>query len=338
MIKQVAFGAALSAFALGAHAEFEDSKYDWYVDPMVFYSISDESRGPDVEDGAGARIIFGHRFSQHWAVEAGFVGDQLADNSGPDISRAGLTVDARYDFSDGGFTPFVLAGGGVLVNRTEGQDSDTNAVINLGLGFLWQFHRSGTAIRSEVRAKQISESNEDYTDFDVGVGLHIPLDPENTVAKTVPVPAYVPPESTDDDRDGVHNDVDQCPQTPASTPVDEKGCKIAETLTLRGLQFARNSAAVNLGGPELEQILATMQRYPDIRILVAGHTDSRSTEAYNQQLSEQRANGVKAWLVDRGIMPSRVETYGFGESRPIADNGTAEGRAQNRRVEVQILR
>lgn len=335
MIKQLAFGAALSAFAFGAQAEFEDTKYNWYIDPMVFYSIADDDRGPDIEDGAGARIIFGKRFNQHWSLEAGFVGDQLANDAGADLSRAGLTVDLRYDLSDGGLTPFILAGGGILADRTDGQDGENNTVLNVGLGLLWQFHRNGTAIRSEVRAKQINEENDDFLDLDIGVGIHIPLDPESTVAATKPI---VAPVSTDDDQDGVPNEADRCPQTPPSTRVDAVGCKIADTLTIRGLNFARNSAELTLGGPQLEQLLVALKRYPDMRILIAGHTDSRSTEAYNQTLSEKRAGGVKAWLVERGVAAGRVETTGFGESRPIADNSTAEGRAQNRRVEVHILR
>lgn len=334
-MKRLILGAALSAAAVTAQAEFEDTKYNWYLDPMVFYSIADDDRGTAIEDGAGGRIIFGHRFGQHFSVELGFVGDQLSNNAGSDIARSGATIDARFDLSDGGLTPFLLIGGGALSVDQPNGTSENATVLNAGLGFLWQFHRNGTAIRSEVRAKQIEEDADSYLDYDIGVGIHIPLDPESTVAATTPFVAPIP---ADTDGDGVLDNADRCPNTPPSTRVDDNGCKVADNFTLRGLNFARNSAELTLGGPDLDRLLTTLRQYSDIRVLIAGHTDSRSTEAYNQKLSERRANGVKAWLVERGIAADRMETAGFGESRPITENNTAEGRAKNRRVEVQVLK
>ncbi|OZI39423.1 hypothetical protein CEG14_07860 [Bordetella genomosp. 1] len=72
-------------------------------------------------------------------------------------------------------------------------------------------------------------------------------------------------------------------------------------------------------------------------IIAVGHTDSIGTEAYNQKLSERRAASVKAYLVSKGIDPNRVYTEGKGELQPIATNKTAEGRARNRRVEIEIV-
>ncbi|AOB27742.1 MULTISPECIES: outer membrane protein OmpA [Bordetella] len=72
-------------------------------------------------------------------------------------------------------------------------------------------------------------------------------------------------------------------------------------------------------------------------IIAVGHTDSIGTEAYNQKLSERRAASVKAYLVSKGIDPNRIYTEGKGELQPIASNKTREGRAQNRRVEIEIV-
>lgn len=88
---------------------------------------------------------------------------------------------------------------------------------------------------------------------------------------------------------------------------------------------------------EVGRIAAVLAQYPDRRIAVEGHTDSTGSEALNQRLSEQRAESVRAALVAQGVDPARVETRGYGQSRPIADNATAEGRAQNRRVEIVII-
>ena len=73
---------------------------------------------------------------------------------------------------------------------------------------------------------------------------------------------------------------------------------------------------------------------PDLRVTVEGHTDSVGSAAYNQKLSERRAQAVKRYLVRQGIDPSRITTEGYGKSRPIASNETEEGRAKNRRADI----
>jgi OOP family OmpA-OmpF porin len=72
-------------------------------------------------------------------------------------------------------------------------------------------------------------------------------------------------------------------------------------------------------------------------IIAVGHTDSVGTDAYNQRLSVRRAEAVKAYLVSRGIEKNRVYTEGKGEKQPVASNRTAEGRAKNRRVEIEVV-
>jgi OOP family OmpA-OmpF porin len=82
------------------------------------------------------------------------------------------------------------------------------------------------------------------------------------------------------------------------------------------------------------EIVRPMTEHPELRALVEGHTDSIGSEAYNQRLSERRANAVRDYMVGQGIAPSRITTKGWGKSKPVADNKTKEGRAKNRRVEV----
>ena len=89
---------------------------------------------------------------------------------------------------------------------------------------------------------------------------------------------------------------------------------------------------------EVMQALADfMKQYPQTSTVVEGHTDSVGTDAYNQGLSERRANAVRDVLVNQyGLSPDRVNAAGYGESRPVADNATADGRAINRRVEAEV--
>ena len=86
----------------------------------------------------------------------------------------------------------------------------------------------------------------------------------------------------------------------------------------------------------LDRLVVFMTENKDKSVNLAGHTDNVGTEAYNQALSERRVNSVKSYVVGKGVDSGRVAGQGFGESKPIADNKTAEGRAKNRRVEIKV--
>jgi len=88
---------------------------------------------------------------------------------------------------------------------------------------------------------------------------------------------------------------------------------------------------------DLDKAVAFVKKYPDAKVDVEGHTDSRGTDKYNQKLSERRANAVKKYLVDKGEKSDRITAVGKGEAEPIADNKTDKGRFENRRVEVLII-
>ncbi|WP_209349159.1 OmpA family protein [Pontixanthobacter sp. CEM42] len=87
----------------------------------------------------------------------------------------------------------------------------------------------------------------------------------------------------------------------------------------------------------LDTVSASLQQYPDSLVDVYGHTDSSGSDAYNQRLSEQRAEAVANYMSSRGVSSARIRWQGFGETAPIADNATAEGRSRNRRVEIKII-
>jgi OOP family OmpA-OmpF porin len=88
---------------------------------------------------------------------------------------------------------------------------------------------------------------------------------------------------------------------------------------------------------ELEKAVEFVKKYPDSKVVVAGHTDGRGTEKYNMKLSQRRADAVKKYLVDKGNKTDRITAEGKGEAEPIADNKTEKGRFENRRVEVLIV-
>jgi outer membrane protein OmpA-like peptidoglycan-associated protein len=101
--------------------------------------------------------------------------------------------------------------------------------------------------------------------------------------------------------------------------------------------FDFNRANLKPGARDkVAKIAAILRSHPDLKIQVEGHTDSVGSDEYNLRLSERRADSVRAGLVEDGINRDVVGTAGFGESKPVATNGTAEGRQQNRRVEVIV--
>jgi OOP family OmpA-OmpF porin len=87
----------------------------------------------------------------------------------------------------------------------------------------------------------------------------------------------------------------------------------------------------------LDRVARSLLDWPEVRVEVAGHTDSIGTEEYNEDLSYRRARAVKDYLVSEGVAADRMDVRGFGESRPIADNASEDGRAKNRRVELVKL-
>ena len=126
------------------------------------------------------------------------------------------------------------------------------------------------------------------------------------------------------------DETDKCPNTPAGAKVDKVGCPLEQTLKLL---FDFDSAELRPESiTELERLVKFMDDVPFATALIEGHTDSVGTEEYNLKLSDRRAKSVFDYLTSRGVDPARMSSIGYGESKPIADNETAEGRQLNRRV------
>ncbi|HEX7810976.1 MAG TPA: OmpA family protein [Burkholderiales bacterium] len=145
----------------------------------------------------------------------------------------------------------------------------------------------------------------------------------------------------DSDGDGVADDMDKCSATPSGARVDADGCSARLTekvgITLK-LNFETDKSAIKPEfSDEIAKVAKFMREYPGSSVVIEGHTDNTGDRDYNQKLSEQRAEAVADSLVrDHGVSADRVKAVGYGDSRPIADNRTAAGRAQNRRVDAAI--
>jgi len=156
----------------------------------------------------------------------------------------------------------------------------------------------------------------------------------------------------DSDGDGIPDGLDQCPGTAPGVAVDDKGCpttlgsgrfKITGSgadLRFEDVHFEFDKSDLTDYAKEMLDDAANVinqvaEKYPGLKIDVSGHTDSTGTDGYNQGLSERRANAVKQYLLRKGVEPGRLNTYAYGESKPVATNDTEEGRAQNRRAETR---
>jgi len=151
----------------------------------------------------------------------------------------------------------------------------------------------------------------------------------------------------DTDGDGILGSRDKCPDEPETKNgyLDTDGCpdELPKAISkfngvIQGINFKTNQAIILPGSYGiLDQAVAVLKEYPDIRIEISGHTDSVGKADYNRDLSQRRADAVKVYLIGKGIDSSRLVSIGYGLDRPIGDNGTENGRSKNRRTEFRVL-
>jgi outer membrane protein OmpA-like peptidoglycan-associated protein len=125
--------------------------------------------------------------------------------------------------------------------------------------------------------------------------------------------------------------------TPPPPPPPPPAPKVERTIILDDVLFDFDKSTIKPEAAKiLDRLVVFMNENKAKKVSLSGHTDSIGTQAYNQRLSERRMNSVKNYIVKKGVEPGRVSGQGFGETKPIADNKTKEGRAKNRRVEVNV--
>ena len=131
--------------------------------------------------------------------------------------------------------------------------------------------------------------------------------------------------------------VDSAAPAPVAVSVDSQP-PVLQRVVLRGVKFGSDTAYIE---PEsagvLELVAEQLREHPELRVRIEGYSDGQAPNAYNLELSHERAESVKRILVGFGIAPTRLDAVGLGEADPIAANDTEEGRALNRRVELKVI-
>jgi OOP family OmpA-OmpF porin len=242
-------------------------------------------------------VLGGYQFDEFWALDFRF-GTEY-DNVDVDV----LSVNGYRFFGTGKWRPFMSAGlSSFSLDERATDDSTQQGQIGFGL--------SGNLSRNlELRLGYqgyFALGGDSYQDNEYSAVLAWHF------RKPVPVPVAAP--------------------TPAPTPVAPPPKKVIKTYELKVLFDFDKSNIKSAYEPQFQEIAQVLKDNPDISLVVEGHTCWIGTEKYNQGLSERRANAVKQKFVqDYGIAANRIETHGYGESRPVADNKTLEGRRKNRR-------
>ncbi|MGQ0586721.1 MAG: OmpA family protein [Gammaproteobacteria bacterium] len=308
--------------------------------------------------------------------ELGIFANPIKSSGRSGDSQTGIMVDLVQFYSLGKWTPYIFGGIGGA-HEDVGPARGIFLAIEAGGGLLFNLADQLTARASlaamSVHQDELYAGTDTFTDFRLNVGLMYPFGgAEEPVAAPAPAVARVtdsdgdglpdgkdtcpstpastadgcPPAApavrTDSDSDGVYDDQDECEGTLAGLKVDDKGCAVAteeQTIVLKGVTFLPASATLT---PEarvvLDAAVAALSGQASLKVELGGHTDSQGADSANQALSQRRAASARQYLVDKGIDGTRLSAVGYGETQPIADNNTREGRSENRRVELKIVK
>ena len=216
--------------------------------------------------------------------------------------------------------------GNRLFASTNPNPSERKLNAKAGLGLEYKFTEA-LAVRAEVERYRVNDAVGNRGDVDMA-SVNLVYKLGRPAAKAV---VYTPPPAAVEPMPAPQV-IETPPPAAKPTPVSEKVSFSAESL------FDFDKSVVKADGKTaLDGLVANLQGMNTEAIVTVGHTDSIGTDAYNQKLSLRRAEAVKAYLVTKGVEASRVFVEGKGESQPVADNKTAEGRAKNRRVTVEVV-
>lgn len=362
-----------AAFAGWAVAGDEQRRVDkrTYLVPLTSYSAFNEHNF-EPDDGFGGQLGLGRSYTEHIALELyAYHFDSIAlegtSSSDDEIDTTGYGLSALFFPARDVLPVFGLVGIGLgehgfrTTSMPAGIEDQGSEFVDFGVGFIAPLTDYGMALRGEYRYRASDVENPAGPEFRfrdnvVSLGLQIPLSAKQEYRKPAPAPQPAPPAPApappppDGDNDGVPDVRDRCPDTAPGTEVDENGCAIEEEepeeeapIVLRGVNFELDSAVLTVNAERhLDEVAAKLRANENAEVLIEGHTDSIGEAAYNLDLSQRRAESVKAYLTRRGIDASRLQARGYGETRPVAPNtrpdgsDDPEGRAQNRRVELHI--
>lgn len=327
MNKSLLYTALAATLALPLTAA-ADTRYDgeWYVTPKIGYAWSDADRltGRGGFLGLGA----GYFFRDNWSLEGelGYTRYNHSSFENPlEWNQLSASAAVRYLWDYDTMHPYfgISVGAGRNELRGTGQD-DWGYQIGPIAGFEWDMHDSG-AIRFELAHKYTDYGgglvNTGFWDTTASVGYSFYFGGRSQPMAAASPPPVTPPE----------------PYV-APAPVAEPPMRpLPVSITLNGVNFDFDKCTLRNDALAILDEAVRVLNGNDIRVEIAGHTDWIGSDAYNQTLSECRAKVVDRYLADHGVAGAKISAVnGYGESRPIDTNDTDEGRARNRRTELNV--
>ena len=340
--KQILALAALSSLGFLPMAQAADKVVDdrFYVAPFGTFVQPGGDRQSN--NGWGGGMGFGKMIDEHFNVEfKGFYQNLSGGKYGGSDMTGGIAEAQYYIFRDK-FSPYAVLGLGGM-NTSHNGGSGAGFIGEAGAGLTYEVS-DNFLIRSDVRYRynqnfnaNLQPGTNEFHDMIVNVGFVIPLGakPQAVVAEAAPVPAPTPVavadcSTLDDDHDGVNNCDDQCPNTLPGVKVSIKGCWIVDVLFDNDKDIIKPEYFANL-----DNTAERIKEHPELVIEIQGHTSKTGGFKHNMKLSERRAEAVKKYLVD-GTQSPNLTTGGYGWTRPIDTNDTEAGRANNRRVQLEV--
>ncbi len=330
----------VSFLSIAQAEKYQDNR--WYVAPFGTFIQPGGDR--NAHSGWGGGMGFGKILNEHFNVELkGFYQGLEGANQNGNWDMTGGTADVQYFISRGKFSPYTVIGLGGM-NSSHNGDSGAGFIGEAGAGLTYEVS-DNFLVRSDVRYRynqnfnaNLQPGTNEFHDMVLNLGFVIPFGPkpkevvaEAPVVMPAPAPVAVADCSTlDADNDGVNDCNDICPNTLSGVTVSVKGCWIVD------VKFANDKDVIKREYmPNLDNTAKVIQAHPELKIEIQGHTSKTGGYKHNMDLSERRALAVKKYLVDGAHIPN-LTTKGYGWNQPIDTNDTEEGRANNRRVQLEV--
>ncbi|MEO8002130.1 MAG: OmpA family protein [Arenimonas sp.] len=353
MKKKLLCCALLGAMSMAQSAMAQDFDDRWYISGTIGILGTDTDRADALTGSASNAALYGFgvgkMVSSNVSVDVDLNRATSTLDNLPDIDwqLTSLAVTGRYHFIKEGrnWWPYLAAGIGAEKNKFKfpggSSGGGSNMLVKLGAGLQADVSdHVDIRIEGGMRLDFNDDFNEGhYQDLYATASVLFALG--NLPAPVTPDAPEAPAadcSTKDDDGDGVNNCNDRCPNSQAGQAIGPDGCPVPLTIDLKGVNFDFDKDTLRPDAVViLDEAADILNKYPQLRVEVAGHTDSVGTEVYNQDLSQRRAQVVYNYLTGKGVDAARLAgPNGFGELKPIDVNTTKEGRARNRRTELNV--
>jgi OmpA-OmpF porin, OOP family len=320
---------------------FAASDYKYEITPMVGGVYTEGNLDLDRNYANGGLAIGFNQFDSIIdQVELGFLRstEDVDYTNGTDtgVTRVFTNLVKEYALTSD-FSLYSLIGAGVEFFDDENFDNENGLFGNYGAGIKYKI-ADQFALKFDVRHLIEVDNGDNNLLYNLGFAM-----PFGEVAKPAPVveapapvvvPAPVVETPKDSDNDGVLDTLDKCPNTMVGASVDNTGCM---TLVNLNINFDTDSAVIKDSyNSRIVEFANMMKNNTNLKATIEAHTDSVGSNKYNQKLSERRASSTVEALKALDVDSSRLTAIGYGETKPVATNKTAEGRAENRRVTAVI--